>query len=544
MFVNTSAAQALAFASKVATAMVIPQVASFISLYSTRKAIQIAFFSSISNCVSVFLDTRAWQHSRNIPKFRTRVSGISWLVILLSILLYGVIVASDLLVFQLARRRTDWKAHRDDGFNLTFQTTTAPITEDFSVNVPLALTDSNESITAFKNKTYVPAERYEYFNFTPDRSKTLSAEGVKYEILYDVPRVKAPNKLAPNNSFICLCGQQVETTQVANGLPLVSLNCFNDDSQESAPYYPSIGFNKQSNLLAYQGDDGAHFSLMTSKQRDKQRINETGELPTTTRLFLDTSTENFTLISVQLNGTSADLDVDAAFDYLKQWRNGTTNYPMILTYYQIQEGLAYGTIPTYTYNYLIFEIIGLAGNQSLADYYAVPGLIYFNYISYSSQNIFVPGKEIKSEYLGIDANNTFGPRTTSILTDLSPEHIIIAMLANPQRPIQYSAVEMVDAWPAVILIIASGGLSLLLFIYRLAHQVGFSSRIPFDPHLELFHSAVNDMRSRSVDSLLVKMQDTDLVMVNGYCPDIDGNKIGLMPKYTNMLPLADEKLFR
>lgn len=543
MFVTTSVAQALAFASKVATAMVIPQIAAFISIYSSRKAIQLSFFSSISNCISVLLDTRSWQHDRNIPKFPTKVSILSWFTILASILLYGIVVASDLLVFQLAKRHTEWKYYPNSNINLNFDLAEAKITDNFNVSAPLALVDDKASIWAFQNNSYIPAEHYVYLQEKPLR--TLAQDGnTHYELIYEVNNVTSNDRTVVNRNFTCYCAQQVEGRQVANGLPLVSLRCETSITPGTAPYYPSIGFNKKTNVMAYQADEGAHFSFMTSKQRDKQRINETDNYPTTTRKFLERSVQNYTLIGQQHNGTAVDLDLDNAFDFLSRWKNGTKNYGVILTYYKIDSEIMYGKVPVHTYNYLILEMIGLAGPQDPADFYAIPGLIYFNFISYSVQNVFVPEKKIDKKYLGIDEEGIYGPRSTSILTDEPPEHVIIAMLANPQRPIMIRAVEMIDAWPALLLIIFAGGISFLLFVVRFIHQITSSIRLSFDPRLEIFHSAVDDWKTNSADSLLIKMQESDLVMVNGYSPDVDGNKIGLVPEDTVILPFQDQKLFK
>lgn len=541
MFVSSTVAQALAFASKIATAMVIPQLAHFLSIYSPRKAIQLTYFSSISNCIGTLLEARSWQHTRNIPKFSTRVSLKSWLMIFMSLLLWLVILVSDLLVFQLARRHYSWIEYPNADIANNFNVASSPLTPTFNVSAPLALVDTEESLRAFKNNTYIPTEYYEYVNFKPLR--VVSFYETTYEMLYDVPNATVKGKTPEQGEFNCLCGQQVDTVQVRSGLPYTLLLCMNSD-YSPPPYNPSIGFNKATNVLAYQGDDGAHFSLLTSKVRDNQRINETDNYPTTTKKLLDETVSNHTLISMQLNGTSYELDLDYAFEYLAQWRYASDNLKVILAYYRIDKDYAYGRIPRYTYNYLIFEIIGLVKELYPGDTFSAPGIINYNYMSYSSQNIFVPGKQIDSKYLGIDPDNKYGPRSTSILTNESPEHIVISMLSKPQRPIMVKSIEMIDALPALLLIISAGGLSLFLFIYRLLHQFGLGSRIPFDPYLELFHCAVNNQSTSTANSLLIKMQETDLIMVNGYSPDFDGNKLGLVSRRVNILPFANEKVFK
>lgn len=545
MFVTTSVAQGLAFASKVATAMVIPQFVSFVSIYSLRRAMQISFFASVSDCITILLDIRFWQHSSVIPKLPTKVSARSWLTFIASIAFWAIVLTSDLLVYQLANRHTVWMEYKNRNIDLNFKVTSSALTSTFNVSAPTALLDSTEAFSVFGNNTYLPAENYRYMHTDPTRHfAQSSSDNSTFEIIYDVKKVIAPSTNGTN--FTCRSGQQVSATQVSRGLSLVSLRCKNNNTPSTAPYYPSIGFNNPTNLLAFQGYNGAHFSFMTSRQRDKQRIRESGSNPTTTKKFLKYTTENYTLISQQVNGTSVDLNLTQAFDFLKGWKTGTENYKVILAYYKIDREVLYSRVPKYTYKYLIIELIGLAGTQDSSDPYAIAGLIYFNYISYTIQNVFVPGKSIDEKYLGIDAEELYGPRSTSILTDLSPEHTIITMLANPGKPTLVKSVEVIDAWPALLLIILAAGISLALFLYRMFFQlVAAGGRIPFDPFLELFHSAVNDdFRHRTMDSLLVKMQDTDLIMVNGYSPDTRGNKIGLVPRNSVILPFDRSQEYR
>lgn len=203
--------------------MVIPQVANFISIYSPRKAIQLTFFSSISNCISSILDSRSWQHTRNIPKFNTRVSGLSWLTIFLSLLFWLVILVSDLLVFQLAKRETSWIEYPNAHFDFKFNVSSSRISPTFNVSAPLALIDTSESIRAFKNNTYIPTEYYEYVNFQPLRVVTVNGNDADetYEIIYDVSNVTVHSKVL--GDFSCHCGQQIEKNQVNNGLLLLFL---------------------------------------------------------------------------------------------------------------------------------------------------------------------------------------------------------------------------------------------------------------------------------------------------------------------------------
>lgn len=542
MFVTTTTAQALAFVSKIATAMIIPQIAAYISFYSARKALQLSFFSSISNFLSVLMDTRTWKHRKNIPAFATKVTILSWFTIVLSLLLYGTIVASDVLVFQLARRRNDWKFYPNNDLNLTFEATTAKISDQFNASAPWALVDQEHSKATFGNNTYIPAESYNYVQMVPNRT---IIEG-STEFFDSVKRVVFTDRRLVSSDYTCFCSHQVDARQVAEGIPLIAVVCESDSVPASVPYSPSIGFNKRTNVLAYQGNDGAHFSFMTSKQRNRYIINETTDFPRTTRNYLDDFMEDYNLIGQQQGGVPVDdISLYGAMMYLSSWRNSNSNREVILTYYKIDDDMKYGKIPVYTYSYVIVEIIGMGRIlEKSNDDFAAPGLIMFNYITYTSQDIFVPNKRIQSKYLGIDKERISGARSTSILTDESPEHVIITMLDDPQQPILVQSVEMVDAWPAVLLIIISGIIALIFFGLRFVHKINSNSRHSFDPRLEIFHSALFNWKGNPADSLLTKMQETDLVMANGYSPDIDGNKIGLVSKDADIETFAKNKVYK
>lgn len=546
MFVTTSVAQALAFASKVATAMVIPQIASFISIFSARKAIQISFFSSISNCISLLFETRSWQPIRNIPKFHAKVSVKSWITIFLAIVLYAAIVISDLLVFQLAKRDTGWRYYPNSDIDLDFKLETVKAGNSFNVNAPLALVNDRESLSAFRNNSYIPAEFYQYSNMTPIRRVRTDENNSSYEVVYDTPFVNSTNNGLTAANFTCMCGQQVRELQVSFGTPLTYLSCDSDLVPQHDPFPSSIGANRERSFIAYQGDDGAHFTFLSSKQRDRQRLNETSIYPTAAFTYLNKTVQNFTLIGQQQNRTAVPLDIDRAFSYLSIWNLGTHlyDYGVIFTYYKIDKSIKFGKVPVYTYTYLIVEIIGIGTIRKQIDPYAIPGLFYFNYILYTAQNVVVPGKRINPQYLGIDANGAYGPKSAHIITDEPPEHVIIAMLESSQKPILVESVELVDAWPALLLIISAGVVSFLFYVLTIAHRVGSSSTVSFDPRVEIFHSALDNWKTNTADSLVIKMQETDLVMVDGYSPDVDGNKIGLVSRETTILPFDKDKIYK
>lgn len=564
MFVSPTTAQRLSFASKIATGLVIPQIASFMSLYSAQMALQIAFFSSPTGTMAVLLDARFWRHAKFVPNFTTKVTSRTWITIITTAMLWAVILTSDLLVFQLAKRQPMWRAHShskamDPGFN----TTSLRIATDFSVVVPSVLINSTEASNVFGNKTYFPGEYYEYLTMSSLKrvqhtnvTDTKTNSTYSYELVYDVENVTAANSNADGENFTCNCAQKVSQSQVSLGLPVVWLNCHNNDTPTDDPYTPSVGFNNPTNVLAYQGIDGAHFSFMTGMQRDRQVFNEGNNTsPIKTFEYLNSSTTNYTLISQQINGSSTEVDLDAASAFLSQWKNGTENYDVILMYHKIENELLYDRIPKTTLRYLIIQLTALAGTQDpdayTSDPYSVAPLVYFKFISYYVQNVKVPGKSIDPRYLGIDANFAYGPRSTSILTDLSPEHVIISMLKNPLRPTLVKYSEQMDPWPALILIIASLSLCFVLYMCQLYFRLSMSLagsrsgiKIPFDPVLELFHSALDNFNHRTVDSLLLKIQDTDLIMINGYVPDLRANKIGLFPDRTVVLPLNDRYKYR
>lgn len=248
MFVTTAVGQALAFASKMATAMVIPLLASCISIYSTRRAFQVTFFSSITNCINLVADSRLWIHRNSLPTHSRHVSIRSWLVTAMAILLYGIIVASDLLVFQLASKHMAWKYSPGNTLDLNFRTTSVTSSSRVTLTAPLALVDAGESNAVFGNQTYIPSEPYVYLNSTPHRSTVFSVDGGTFEDLWDVFNVTATPKYPKyvNGTFSCYSGQQLQLGQVRTGNAQNFVTCIAPDTPGDRPYYPSIGFNKKS----------------------------------------------------------------------------------------------------------------------------------------------------------------------------------------------------------------------------------------------------------------------------------------------------------
>ena len=548
MFVSPTVAQALAFASKVAISMVIPQIAAFLTIFSPRKALQLTFFSSITNCITSLLDTRIWQHTRYTPKFPIRVSGLSWLTIFLSLTLWLLILGSDVFLFQLSKRHIKWIEYSTSDISFNFTVASFPMNPTFNISAPLALVEQTEGMKVFGNNTYIPSVNYEYSNYIPTQTTIYTSDNQTYQNIYDNPEIYASDPNVTNTSLIfkCRCGQEFRKSQVSNGVPQSIVDCKNGDTPNTYPYYPSIGFYQSTNVLAYQGYKGAYFNFMTSKQRDSQIIEEISTYPNTTRSHLEQSVKNYTLVSLQLNGTSANLSLDLAFEFLSKWQTLDSDLSITLIYYKIDYDEAYGIVPRYTYDYLLFEIVGTKKlvPQAQTNDYKMTALILFNYISYSVQNVFVPKRKINPQYLGIDELKAFGPRSTLIRTSQSPEHVMIAMLKDLPRPILVKSIETIDAMPALISIGIAAGISLVLLSIRFMYHIFSSTTIPFDPYLELFHCAVDDQSHRTMDNLLVKLQDTDLIMVHGYCPDIDGNKIGLVSRKIIILPFASDKKYK
>lgn len=538
MYVPANRGQLLAFAAKVAEAMIIPQLTAFISIYSTRRAIQVGFFSSFSNVFSILTDPRSWTHVRRIPKLSTTISATSWIVIWTSLILWLSILVSDLLVFQLSPTRYQFTFSPDFELKFKSNVTEVPGSGSTTLRAPTALLSTTEAIWDFKNSTYIPFETYRYLHQEPRRLRPAISNGTDTIVDFEVPAA---------NSYTCYATQQMRDDYAANGVAGTQVSCSTNGYPVSEYFPPTIGFNKAAQVQAYQGLDGAYFSVMSPKQRIVSILGEKTKYPVTVERQLNQLTQGYTLISQYVNSNSFFEDVKSGLDTLVPWTTSSDIHTVSFLYYNITEDTAYDREPRFTYNYISIQVkaVGYNYNASTSDTferYMIPGAIYFSYLTYSSRNIHVPDAMIDPRYLSNfgDMNGLLSP---IIQTDLPDEHIIIAMLDHPQTPLRVKVVLMMSAWPAVLLIAFSGGVALFLFLLVRVYRLFGGKVHHFDAYLEICHKAVDDSQHRSADSLIVKMQDTDLIMVDGFCPRANGNKMGLVPASLEIVTLDKKKVY-
>lgn len=541
MYVPTNLGQLLAFAAKVAEALIIPQLTAYISLYSSRRAIQIGFFSSLGNVVSILTDPRSWTHKRNIPVLPTYISITSWSLMVASMCLWLMINVSDLLVFQLSPTKNIYTFKLDSSLNTSFlasEVTAGPgstsNTSDANLYAPTVLLNTTAAELAFQNNTYIPSENYSYLNDTPQVFENVS----DYTFISE-------NYVNGSDGYSYLTGQLSSFETALYAYPGNYAICSNNSLLDDVANPIKVGFNKASLVQAYQVDDDAYFAITSTKQRVSQSYKESTKRPKTLKGNLDVLTLNYTQINQFINETSTDLNMTEAYEYLSGWKTTADTLTFSALYYEITTDIPYDKTPRYTINYLVVGvwIVGSqasSGDTSTNNYarYLSAGHTYYTYFEYTSRNVHVKNATINPKYL------PDGRVSPIIITDASDEQMILAMLKDPKPPLLVQQVSMMDAWPAVILIFGSLGVSFVLFLLvRVHHVIGGRARgvlQHFDAYLEICHKAVDDFQHHSADNLLVKMQETDLVMVDGYCPASGGNKIGLVPRNLEMVPF-DEK---
>lgn len=537
MYVPASQGQALAFAAKVAEALIVPQLAAYISLHSPRKAIQVSFFTSFSNVFSLLFDPRSWKHVRNMPYFPTRISLASWLVIGLSLALWLAIQLSDLLVFQLSPTVPGFKFVASAGglgATTRFSDTNATF-YNRTIRAPSALLNDTELESVFQNKTYILGSSFQYLSHAPQRM--TSSDGT-----FDF--ISMLNVSSPE--FDCHSVVYMDSYNALFGINECLAYCTVNGT--AATEIPTMGFNKGTVVQALQATDGAVFTFTSTHQRVSSVISEPdSSTPAISIETLNKMTQNYTLLSQFQGEKSVALNETAGFEYLGDWMRANTTKTTSFLYYRIASDTVYGEIRRHTYKFLSFSIKAVGGEQTTPNefgVYDIPGEIYFSYLGFTQRNIMAKGYPIREQYLG--TREDVGAVTSMINTDATEDQVML-VLGKPDRLLkQVISTNSMSAWPAVILIIGSLGIASVLFLLGVFRRVTKGNVVHFDPYLEICHRAldgVDQPQHSAVDGLLVKMQDTTLIMVDGYSPAHGGNKMGLMPCDTIILPLAKSEVY-
>lgn len=504
MFVPLAVGQALAFAAKVSTAMVIPQIVYFTSIHFPREALQISFFSSLSNCISVICDLRSWlpdhaQRDRKLWSVRTTF------IIVMSLLLWLTMLVSDLLVFQFAQTRVEWRAYPATQLDLNFKPSSSSRLSSTQHQIPAALINPTAQFNAFQNRTYIPGNEYQYLAHVP---QPIFSKDNKSPFVQDMSPGVA--RISIDQEQQCVGGQMLDSAD--HGEVGASISC-PVDSIAAVPLV--FGFNKKSLVRGLQTVEGAYFQFTTSKQRDVQYYKEPDMGLARTKALLTAIGESYALVALATDQQmSAEMNAKVALDYLGGWKDITSHRRVEFLYYTLESDRLFDRVPRHTYNYLLVGV-------SITPL----GSVTFSTMSYTVRNIFAPGSEINPLYL----TGALGIKTADIVTDVSEEHAMLTLLQDPKTPLQIKSVTTIDARPAIIVTILSIGISLVFYSMSTIHRIFQRSSLPFNPYLEGFHKALESPRHDSLDGLMSKIQDADLVMVNGCETGFGKRRIGLIP---------------
>lgn len=507
MFVPLAVGQVLAFAAKVSTAMIIPQVTYFMSIHTPQEALQISFFSSLSNCIATALDTRNWlqqsSQAAGAPKRYWSVKTTA--IIAASLLLWLVILVSDLLVFQFAQTSVEWRSYPATDLKLDFTLSEYAHAGSTKHQIPAALINSDEAYKAFQNNTYIPGEQYQYLNHAPTPVYALNEPPFVLDMSPGVARISIEQEQQ------CVGGQML--TVADYGEVAATITCPVDPIANAPLVY---GFNKRSLVRGLQTAEGAYFQFTTSKQRDAQNYKEANTNLTRTRNILAAMEKSYSLAALATDQKlSTEMDTSVALEYLSGWKGMAANRRRVkMLFYTLESDKLYNQVPRHTYNYLL---VGISVTKA--------GAVSVKTISYTARNVFVPQAEIEPAYL----TNALGIKTADIVTDVSEEHAIISLLKDPKTPIQFKSVSTIDAKPAIIVTVLSLGISLIFYTMSMVHRIFQRSAIPFNPYLEVFHKALESPVSDSTVSLIKKIQNSDLVLVNGVDAVSGQAHVGLVP---------------
>lgn len=532
-YVTDTTAQLLAFCAKVATAMIIPIGAKFISVFSTRRAFQITYFSSLANLFSLLLDGRLWKHRKDIPKTRTRVSIKSFFFIILAILLWALITVGDLLVFQLPKRQDTFVFTPHVKLEMNFRDSAFALNDTTSAFAPAVLLNSTEANLKFGDNFFLPQEPLEYANNPVVRYPANPALGY-IENIVPYPDTKITYQ---GRNLTCRSYFQVDNSSAEVGVPLSSVLCQTSPNftiKASDWYNPTLSSNKPRSIVAFDTDDGARIDIKTIVKRGHQ-VFFAGTSLTQPMYFVRNLTDGFDRISVQVNGTSEDPNFDT-WSYLGQFQEqGQTGVFTQLSLRQTSDSLGDFTTNQNEFIYLTTRVVGTNDTSGFAS----PNSIVVSYVQFNFKHILVPQGKIKDQYVNFDVV----PRSLFMQTDLPDGHIVLSLLDHPQQPTLVTVVVKIDAVPAILLIGLGLAISLILFIARIMYEYFQKQKHSFEPRLELFHFALKDPALDSSRSLLRKIQDTDLVMADGFCPEIGHNQIGLVKRQITILPSQSHSPF-
>lgn len=533
-YVTDTTAQLLAFCAKVATAMMIPIGAKLISIFSTRRAFQLAYFSSLANLFSLLLDGRLWKHRKDVPKTRVGVSIKSYFFIMMAILLWALITVGDLLVFQLPKRQNTFVFTPHVKLDMNFRDSAFALNDTTSAFAPAVLINSTEADLKFGDNFFLPQEPLEYTSNPVVRYPANPALGFIENIVpYPDTKVTFQGK-----NLTCRSYFQVDNSSAEVGVPLSSVLCQTSPNftiKATDWYNPTLTSNKPRSVVAFDTEDGARIDVKTIVKRGHQ-VFTAGTSLTQPMDFVGNLTNGYDCISVQVNGTSEDPKFDT-WSYLDQFQEqGKTGVFTQLFLRQTSDSLGDFTTHQNEFIYLTTRVVGTNDTSGFAS----PNSTVVSFVQFNFKHILIPGGKIKDQFVNFDVV----PRSLFMQTDLPDGHIVLALLDRPQLPTLVTVVAKIDAIPAILLIGFGLAISLILFISRIMYEHFIQKqKNSFEPRLELFHFALKDPAIDSSRSLLRKIQDTDLVMADGFCPETGHNQVGLVKRNVTILPSQSHSSF-
>lgn len=514
-FVSANTAQIASFAAKIVVGLTVPQLASLISFFSTPKALIFFFFGDFESISSLVFDIRWFPFVRKYRSKDKHLTLGTWATVLLALTFASAVLVTDLLLFQLAARK--------DGY--TFKHTTTKL--NFSdANVQLGrgfyaypnVLDSNSSAQAvFGNNVYASNNGGMYMNYKTSQKADFTMDGPE-------GLIKAEGEISGIPR--CTVVHEVTSLNVRGASSPVMVKCFFDspETKGSGIFYDSIatyGTTGQKTVSFFETKEGANYLFVEAVQRVYdyvQTFNGTSGVDVLNNKIKGFTEEGYVMENAIIQGRAINLanNTKSVMDLIKQAGNqalsnnfifGTTAF----LHSKTDLSYKYGKYPVYTKKFIIW------GTFLGVDFFDGEGQGNYYSYSYDTRQYFVKDKGIRDGLIGLNVTGMiFAPQSPQFSTDRTDDEIVLATLGDPNPPLVVIDTEMIDIFPALIVI---GICSVFVICANIANFVGRSKIYKgqsFDVSRETLVRALHSLTGFNAWLIPAKLEMTDhIVMTQG-----------------------------
>lgn len=539
-FVSANTAQIASFAAKVVVGLTVPQLASLISFFSTPKALVFFFFGDFESISSLLFDIR-WLPS--VRKYRSKdkhITSGTWITVFLALAFAAAVLVTDLLLFQLAARK-DGYTFKHTTTELNFTDSTVQLGEGLYA-YPDVL-DSNSSAQAvFGNNVYASNDGGLYMDYKTSQRADFTMDGPQGEI-------KAEGEISGIPR--CTVVHEVTSLNVRGASSPVMVKCFFDtpETRGSGIFYDSIatyGTNGQKIVSFFETKEGANYLFVEAVQRvyeHVQTFNGTSGVDVLNNKIKGFADEGYVMENAIIQGRAINItnNTKSVMELIKQAGDQALSNNFIFgttAFLHSKTDLSYkfGKYPVYTKKFIIW------GTFLGVDFFDGEGQGNYYSYSYDTRQYFVKDRGIRDGLIGLNVTGMiFAPQSPQFSTDRTDDEIVLATLGEPNPPLLVIDTEMIDIFPALIVI---GICGFFVICANIAHFVG-RSKIDkgqsFDVYRETLVRALHNLTGFNAWLIPAKLEKTDhIVMTRGISSATNKYQVGLVKRssgsvgYTSM----------